>query len=133
MPLSARSCQLAKNRNCPKIKSMTSAKERIAHEPGSDESWICLCGNRPDSDGFFPCDSNGNEVQPVDGWNNLYVCFRCGRIVDQGTFEIVGQNPFQASRLGCARCVAVNRASIPSIAAPQCNFALVRTDSKSER
>jgi hypothetical protein len=66
-------------------------KEFIAHEAGNDEAWICVCGNRPDSNGFQPCDEEGNEVEPVSGWKNLYVCERCGRIVRQDTLEVVGQ------------------------------------------
>ena len=70
-------------------------KEFLTHEPGNEEAWECVCGNKPDSDGFFPCNSNGDEVEPVAGqWeDDLYVCARCGRIIRQGTLEVVGQNP----------------------------------------
>jgi DNA-directed RNA polymerase subunit RPC12/RpoP len=30
-------------------------------------------------------------VEPVTGWKNLYVCDRCGRIIQQDTLEVVGQ------------------------------------------
>lgn len=69
------------------------AKEHITHEEGSDEAWICVCKNRPESDGFFACDEDGNEMEPVKGWKDLYVCGRCGRIIKQDTLEVVGQNP----------------------------------------
>lgn len=69
------------------------AKEKIVHETGNKEAWICVCGNTPLGDGFFPCDEQGNEVEPAKGWNNLYVCVRCGRIVNQDSLEVVGQNP----------------------------------------
>lgn len=72
---------------------MVSTKEYIKHEEGNDEAWICLCGNRPDSDGFFPCDRDGNEMEPVEGWEDLYVCGRCGRIINQSTLEVLDQNP----------------------------------------
>ena len=70
-------------------------KEFITHELGNDDAWVCVCGNRPDSDGFYTCDQAGNEVEPTQDSNgtNLYVCARCGRIIQQGTLEIVGRNP----------------------------------------
>jgi len=70
-------------------------KEFITHEAGNDEAWTCICGNRPDSDGFYPCDREGNEMEPSIGsdWENLYVCFSCGRIINQDTLEVVGRNP----------------------------------------
>ena len=70
-------------------------KEFITHESGNEEAWICICGNQPPGDGFFPCDETGNEVEPIVGsdWENLYVCARCGRIIDMNTLEVVGRNP----------------------------------------
>jgi hypothetical protein len=68
-------------------------KEYLTHEPGNEGAWECVCGNKPDSDGFFPCDSDGDEVEPVKGqWEDLYVCARCGRIIQQGTLKVVGRN-----------------------------------------
>lgn len=71
----------------------TKNTEFITHAPGYAEAWICLCGNRPDSDGFFPCDMHGDEVEPTQEWEDLYVCARCGRIINQRSLEVVGQNP----------------------------------------
>jgi len=71
----------------------TDTKEKITHEPGNDEAWVCICGNRPDADGFYPCDKNGNEMEPVEGWEDIYVCLKCGRIFKQDTLEVVGRNP----------------------------------------
>ena len=70
-------------------------KEHIKHEAGNDEAWICLCNNTPVSDGFYPCDEKGNEMEPTigSGWESLYVCAKCGRIIDQRTLEVVGRNP----------------------------------------
>jgi hypothetical protein len=68
-------------------------KESITHENGNEEAWICICDNRTDSDGFFPCNKNGDEMEPSDGWEDLYVCGRCGRIIDQHSLEVKGQNP----------------------------------------
>jgi len=67
------------------------AKEKITHAPGNEEALVCVCGNTPTSDGFYPCDQNGNEIEPVKGWQDLYVCDRCGRIVNQLTSEVVGR------------------------------------------
>ena len=61
----------------------------------NSDAWVCVCGNRPDSDGFYPCDEHGNEMSPTigSGWKELYVCPRCGRIIKQGTLEVIGRNP----------------------------------------
>jgi hypothetical protein len=72
---------------------MAPVKEHIKHAKGDKEAWICLCGNTSTSDGFFPCDDDGNEVPPTKGWENLYVCGRCGRIIDQFSLEVIDQNP----------------------------------------
>jgi hypothetical protein len=55
--------------------------------------WICLCGNEADSDGFYPCDEQGNEVEGTpEDWDGVrYVCARCGRIIDQNTLAVIGQ------------------------------------------
>jgi hypothetical protein len=71
---------------------MVGTKEYIKHEEGNQEAWICVCANHPDSDGFFPCDKDGNEMEPAEGWENLYVCGRCGRIIDQDSLEVVDRN-----------------------------------------
>lgn len=65
--------------------------EKITHETGNPEAWKCICGNTPDSGGFDPCDAQGNEMEPVEGWDGLYVCDDCGRIINQDTLEVVGQ------------------------------------------
>ena len=79
-----------KNQNLPETEV-----ERITHEEGNEEAWVCVCGNRPTEDGFYPCDREGNEVEPIVGsnWENLYVCAQCGRIISVNTLEVVGQNP----------------------------------------
>ena len=71
------------------------SKEFITHEAGNEEAWVCVCGNEPHDDGFHTCDENGNEVEPLVGsdWENLYVCARCGRIIDMRTLGVVGRNP----------------------------------------
>jgi len=71
---------------------MIGIKEHIKNEEGNDEAWICLCGNRPHYDGFYPCDKESNEMEPIEGWGSLFVCARCGRIINQDTLEVMGQN-----------------------------------------
>lgn len=70
-------------------------KEQITHAPGDDTAWFCVCGNKPAIEGFFACDKDGNEIEPsIDSdWENLYVCFGCGRIINSDTLEVVGRNP----------------------------------------
>lgn len=74
---------------------MENIKERITHESGNDEAWVCICGNTPSDGGFYPCDKEGNEMEPTVGsdWDGLYVCADCGRIIKQDTLEVVGRNP----------------------------------------
>lgn len=66
-------------------------KEIISHKPGYPEAWICICGNHPVADGFFPCDEKGNEVAPDFDWKGLYFCDNCGRIINQKTLEVIGR------------------------------------------
>lgn len=74
---------------------VTNAKEKIGHEEGNKEAWVCLCGNMPHEDGFYPCDREGNEMEPLisSDWDGLYVCVSCGRIIHVDTLEVVGRNP----------------------------------------
>ena len=75
--------------------SVMNPTERIAHEPHNEDGWICLCGNVPCNDGFYTCDANGNEVEPIASeWTSgLYVCAACGRMIDPHTLEVRGRNP----------------------------------------
>jgi hypothetical protein len=66
--------------------------EHIKHEAGNSEAWICICSNRPDCDGFYPCDKDGNEIEPDKSWiEPLYVCAGCGRIIHCDTLEVIGK------------------------------------------
>ena len=53
---------------------------------------ICWCGNEPILEGFYPCNSAGEMVEPTpEDWTpNSYVCDRCGRIIDLDTLKITG-------------------------------------------
>ncbi|MES2454796.1 MAG: hypothetical protein V4594_04620 [Bacteroidota bacterium] len=66
----------------------------ISHEQGDRDCWICLCGNYPESHGFYPCDSWGDPMEPTvgSGWLELYRCEQCGRIIDQNTHLVSGIN-----------------------------------------
>jgi hypothetical protein len=67
--------------------------EVITPEKGNQEAWVCICGNEPSAEGFYLCDENGNEAEPVSGWGGRYVCARCGRIIDPRSLKVVGRNP----------------------------------------
>jgi len=71
-----------------------SSRPHILHEAGNKEAWICICGNTPEEDGFYPCDKDGNEVDPTpQHWKtDWYVCASCGRMIDVDTLEVVGRN-----------------------------------------
>ena len=47
-----------------------------------DHDLYCPCGNSVLSDGFFPCDAEGNQVEPTlnSNWDGLYVCPVCSQI-----------------------------------------------------
>jgi hypothetical protein len=72
-----------------------SKPEKISHEDHDVDAWVCLCGNTPPSDGFATCNEEGEDMEPTlgGGWTSLFVCNRCGRIVDQRTLSVVGRRP----------------------------------------
>jgi hypothetical protein len=74
---------------------MKKSKQYISREAGDKDAWVCICNNTPCGDGFYPCDDDGNEMSPDiwSNWVNLYVCAKCGRIINQDTLEVIGQNP----------------------------------------
>ena len=67
--------------------------EYITREPGSLDAWVCLCGNTPSAEGFYPCDALGTQVEPTpeDWTTGCYVCARCGRIINQTSLEVVSR------------------------------------------
>ena len=77
------------------LQTASHTKERITHEAGNQEAWHCICGNEPHNEGFSTCDENGNEIEQLKGgsWSGLYVCERCGRIINKDTLEVLGINP----------------------------------------
>ncbi len=75
-------------------------RENIALENGDTDAWICICGNMPSDDGFYPCNSQGNRVEPTEkAWTTgLFVCDRCGRMINSITLAVEGRNPKIAAR-----------------------------------
>jgi len=76
--------------------------EHITHESGNKDAWVCICGNNPSEDGFYPVNEDGHEVEPtVEDWKtNEYFCARCGRVIDQDSLEVVRQlDPKEIVRL----------------------------------
>jgi hypothetical protein len=69
----------------------TIKQEFITHEKGNEEAWVCICGNKPIYQGFYPCDEKGKRMEPEGNWKGIYICNRCGRIIHQHTLEVVGQ------------------------------------------
>ena len=65
---------------------------KVTHEAGNPEAWVCLCGNTPLEEGFYPCNREGQLVEPTpEEWTtHWYVCARCGRMIDQRSLEVVG-------------------------------------------
>jgi len=55
-----------------------------------EDRWKCHCGNIPHSDGFAPANRRGREVEPTpDQWPEpLYVCNRCGLVMDAATVNL---------------------------------------------
>lgn len=54
--------------------------------------WECSCGNNPGSDGFYPCLEDGFLTEPDERWGGaLYICYRCGDIIEQSSLEVVGR------------------------------------------
>ena len=56
----------------------------------AEDWWECSCGNRPDTDGFYPCTKDGEIVEPTKEWDDYYLCYLCGEIVHQKTLVVVG-------------------------------------------
>jgi len=67
--------------------------EHITHQSGDADAWVCICGNTPVDQGFYPCNDAGKIVEPEEGlWKDLYICERCGRIIRQDTLEVIKQS-----------------------------------------
>ena len=41
------------------------------------DTWYCSCGNHSEREGFAPCTEDGEDAEPVEGWEGFYRCNRC--------------------------------------------------------
>lgn len=59
------------------------------------DAWECRCGNHVMSDGFYPCDKVGQEIDPTpELWDgDSIVCGQCGAIISQRTGKKISQRP----------------------------------------
>jgi hypothetical protein len=78
-----------------KPRSATTPPETITIEPGYRDAWVCICGNHPADDGFKECLEDGTCVEPTpaSGWDGLYLCRTCGRVIDQDTLHVIAIHP----------------------------------------
>jgi hypothetical protein len=53
-----------------------------------ENGWLCLCGNTPTSDGFYPCTPEGAECEPTPEWAGYYWCARCDGVIDSHTLTL---------------------------------------------
>jgi hypothetical protein len=72
---------------------MTRERVFIDGATGKVADWtVCLCGNEPHIEGFYPCLPTGEVVEPDHQWvQTLYYCERCHRIIDMITGTVSGQ------------------------------------------
>lgn len=63
----------------------------VLAEDGIRDAWVCWCRNRPSDYGFYPCDAEGNDMEPEGDWPGLYRCDRCGRVIEPETGKVVGR------------------------------------------
>jgi hypothetical protein len=56
-------------------------------------SWLCICKNEPEHEGFYPCDEKGNytDDDPPPGTTAYFHCDRCGRIINADTLFVIGK------------------------------------------
>jgi len=86
------SCKVAVETVTPKTKQVRCECIPLCKDISKCDAWECLCGNTCMHEGFYPCDTLGNTVEPTErDWPvPLWVCDNCGAIIDQRTGEKVG-------------------------------------------
>jgi hypothetical protein len=63
-------------------------REITVHE---SDDWECLCGNQPDTDGFYHVNARNEWAEPTPiEWTGRYGCASCGRVLDAERGYIVG-------------------------------------------
>lgn len=45
-----------------------------------NDDFECKCGNVAAADGFYPCNKEGENVEPFPGWEGHYKCEKCDQI-----------------------------------------------------
>jgi hypothetical protein len=63
---------------------------KFNYQQGERYGWECLCGNSDAKDSFKACNSAGERVRNQEWDGQLYVCNRCGRIIDREGLAVVG-------------------------------------------
>jgi hypothetical protein len=50
--------------------------ELITADKNDRDAWLCICGNTPADDGFYPCDQRGDELEPTEAVAGVahYMC-----------------------------------------------------------
>lgn len=71
----------------------TETPERITEHNEYGDWMECLCGNTPESDGFYTSLADGEYIEPLAGsaWEGLTTCASCGRIINPEAWLVVGQ------------------------------------------
>lgn len=69
--------------------------EYVIEDPNNPHGFVCICGNKSNTEGFYPCDEAGLYQQPFGNWKNIYACDRCGRIINKVTLQVVGKVAFR--------------------------------------
>ncbi|TCJ34680.1 hypothetical protein E0504_32325 [Parafrankia sp. BMG5.11] len=87
-------------------------REYIARA-GTDDAWLCRCGNSPGADGFVPV-HRGREINPSSArWRGHYCCLTCGLLITWPTREIIGRIHF-ADLVLCGSAPCPKRRRRPS-------------------
>jgi hypothetical protein len=58
--------------------------------PIDTDSITCACGYSNVAAKFDKCDTNGKLVKRSQKWNGLFLCKKCGRIIDSKYLKIDG-------------------------------------------
>ena len=72
---------------------MTRERVFIDGATGQVADWtVCICGNEPYIEGFYPCLPTGEVIEPDNTWDQiLYYCERCHRIINMISGTVTGQ------------------------------------------
>lgn len=90
----------AVNGICGDSECVCAEKINVLDPENPEETWLCVCGNVPSDNGFYPCNTSGEEIDPSfkAGWRGLAVCGKCGRIINSETLCVVGKKAENVSQ-----------------------------------